>query len=226
MNYIAGIHLSHAQGIESIVAASTAAMMFIFVRDANKQMKKARVEGGEITASPQTFLGRIITPIHGFAFTATPVLYLAGVLSNRMEQPQWYQQTSLDIQLGVGALAWTRTAAVAVALFGGVWLHRTILKAIGKQLHFIGRREKSEIVSTGPYKVVRHPMYSGVLAELILLSVAHWSWIPLVSCGICLGAFALKIPIEERLIESDPAMGQAYVEYKKKVPYRLIPYIW
>ncbi|KIK64296.1 hypothetical protein GYMLUDRAFT_39853 [Collybiopsis luxurians FD-317 M1] len=226
MNYIAGIHLSHTQGIESIVATSTAAMMYIFVKDFKKGMMKARLEGGEITAEPKSSLGRNITPVHGYAFTATPVLYLAGVLSNRMRKPEWYEQTSLNIQLSVGVLSWTRTAAAAVVLFGGIWLQRTILRAIGKQFHAIGLREKAEIVSTGPYKVVRHPMYSLILGELLLFSVAHWSWIPLVSCGICLGAFALKIPIEERLIVRDFALAPAYVEYKKRVPYRLIPYIW
>ncbi|KIK64297.1 hypothetical protein GYMLUDRAFT_39854 [Collybiopsis luxurians FD-317 M1] len=226
MNYIAGIHLSHAQGLETIVAASTVAMMSRIVRDSNKQMRQAGVEGGEIKARPTSILGRLLTPIHGVAFTATPVLYLAGVLSNRMQQPYWYEQTSLNIQLSIGTLAWTRTAAAAIALFGGVWLHGSILKALGKQFHFIGTREKAGVISTGPYKVVRHPMYSAALGQLALLSVAYWSWIPLVSCGICLGAFALKIPIEERLIENDLAMGSAYREYKRKVPYRLIPYIW
>ena len=101
-------------------------------------MRQAEAEGGEIKDRPTSILGRLITPIHGVAFTVTPVLYLAGVLSNRMQQPEWYERTSLDIQLSVGALAWTRTAAAAIALFGGVWLHEIILKAIGKQFHFIG----------------------------------------------------------------------------------------
>ncbi|KAF5344276.1 hypothetical protein D9758_012307, partial [Tetrapyrgos nigripes] len=40
------------------------------------------------------------------------------------------------------------------------------------------------------------------------------------------GAFAVKIPIEEKLMEDDLSLGLQYRVYKKKVPYRLIPYIW
>lgn len=34
------------------------------------------------------------------------------------------------------------------------------------------------------------------LTQCCIISLAYWSWVPLVSFGICLGAFAYKIPIE------------------------------
>ncbi|KAF5381502.1 hypothetical protein D9757_008176 [Collybiopsis confluens] len=226
-SYIAGLHLSHAQGVESIVATSTVAMMIMFARDGSRNMKNAHKEGGEIKSLPTTFIGRFVTPLHALAVTVVPVTYLAGVLSNRMVQPAWYARTAFDVgDLSVGALAWIRTGAAAVAWIGGVWLQRACLRALGKQFHFIGTRDKAQVVSTGPYRIVRHPLYSAVLGQLAVLSIAYWSWIPLVSLGITLGAFAVKIPIEESLIDNDLAMGTAYAEYKKKVPYRLIPYVW
>ncbi|KAJ3997454.1 hypothetical protein F5050DRAFT_1421519 [Lentinula boryana] len=223
--YIAGIHLSHAQGIESIVTASTIATIAVIVRDQRRTFRKASKEGGNITAGPESFFERIVTPIHGSALLLAPFSYLVAVLSNRMEQPEWYERTAFDFPLSVGPLAWTRTAA-AVGLLGTAWMARAILKSLGKQLHFIGTREKGEVVSTGPYSVVRHPLYSLALGQFIFASVAYWSWIPLVSFGICLGAFAYKIPVEERLMEHDLAMGPAYLEYKQKVPYKIIPYFW
>ncbi|KAJ3926890.1 MAG: hypothetical protein NXY57DRAFT_677902 [Lentinula lateritia] len=225
MKYIAGIHLSHAQGIESIVTASTLAALALIARDQRKTFKKASTEGGNLTAGATTLLERLITPIHGSAQLIAPLSYLIGVFSNRMEQPDWYEQTSFDYPLSVGAMAWTRTAA-AISLLGTAWVTRTIFKTLGKQLHFIGTREKGEIVSVGPYGFVRHPLYSVVLAQLAIASVAYWSWIPLASCSICLGAFVYKIPVEERLMEDDSSMGPAYMEYKQKVPYRILPYIW
>ncbi|KAJ3768582.1 hypothetical protein FB446DRAFT_694803 [Lentinula raphanica] len=223
--YIAGIHLSHAQGVESIVAASTMAAMVSIVRDQRKTLTKASKEGGDITAGPKSFAGRIVTPIHAVAILSAPVSYLVAVFSNRMVQPEWYEQTSFDVSLSVGQLAWTRTAG-AVGLLGSAWMMRVVLNHLGKQLHYIGTREKGEVVSTGPYGVVRHPLYTLALGQFIFASLAYWSWIPLAGLGITLGAFAYKIPVEERLIEEDPAMGTAYLEYKQKVPYRVIPYIW
>ncbi|KAF8823700.1 hypothetical protein HHX47_DHR9000247 [Lentinula edodes] len=214
MKYIAGIHLSHAQGIESIVTASTLAALALIgehlqlntdyrcslaplARDQRKTFKKASTEGGNLTAGATTLLERLVTPIHGGAQLIAPLSYLVGVFSNRMEQPEWYEQTSFDYPLSVGAMAWTRTAA-AISLLGTAWVTRTIFKTLGKQLHFIGTREKGEIVSVGPYGFVRHPLYSVVLGQLVIASVAYWSWIPLASCGICLGAFVYKIPVEVR----------------------------
>jgi protein-S-isoprenylcysteine O-methyltransferase Ste14 len=53
-----------------------------------------------------------------------------------------------------------------------------------------------------------------------------WSYLPLVSASILASAFAIKIPIEEGLIEEDPTIGHEYKEYKKTVRSRLIPYVW
>ncbi|KAF9058544.1 hypothetical protein BDP27DRAFT_1372432 [Rhodocollybia butyracea] len=223
--YIAGIHITHARGIESIVATSTVAMMAFALRDTAKARKKAEKEGGEITAGPKTLMEKLITPIHAIAVMAAPLSYLVGVFTNGMEQPEWYAQTAFDLPLSIRALAWTRTAA-CVGVLGSAWALRVILRTLDKQFHFIGPRERSELVSSGPFAIVRHPLYSSALVNLSFLSVAFWSWTPLVSLVLCLGAFVYKIPIEERLMIEDRAMGPAYVAYTKKVPYRLIPYIW
>ncbi|KAE9405858.1 hypothetical protein BT96DRAFT_915812 [Gymnopus androsaceus JB14] len=229
MNYLAGIHLSHNQGIEAIVAGSTIITIASLARNQRKWFSKSENEGGKITTGPTTLIGRLVTPIHVCAIMAVPVSYLAAVFLNQMEQPEWYAQTSLenvlDMNVGIGPLAWIRTAA-AVGTLGTIWCHGIVLRELGKQFHYIGVREKANVVSTGPYAVVRHPMYTTFLGQLALLSVAYWSWIPLVSLGICAGAFAYKMPIEEELIEQDPAIGPAYRDYKKKVTCKIIPYIW
>ncbi|KAF9058541.1 hypothetical protein BDP27DRAFT_1369434 [Rhodocollybia butyracea] len=212
--YIAGIHITHARGIESIVATSTIAMFAFGVRDIVKASNKSEKEGGEIIAGPKTLMETLITPIHSLVVAAAPLPYLVGIFLNRMEQPECTR-----------ALAWTRTAA-CVGVLGSAWALRVIVRTLDKQFHFIGTRERSELVSSGPFRIVRHPLYSSVLINLGLLSVAFWSWTPLVNLVLCLGAFAYKISVEERLMIEDHAMGPAYVAYKKQVPYRLIPYIW
>lgn len=51
-------------------------------------------------------------------------------------------------------------------------------------------------MSTGPYGIVRHPLYTTLLGQLALLSLAYWSWVPLASLGVCAAAFAYKMTIE------------------------------
>jgi protein-S-isoprenylcysteine O-methyltransferase Ste14 len=84
--------------------------------------------------------------------------------------------------------------------------------------------ESQKVISTGPYALVRHPMYMGVLVMCIGVSLALGSF-----WGLAVVALA-EIPVliwrildEEKLLEKDLP---GYVEYKQKVRYRLVPYLW
>lgn len=83
--------------------------------------------------------------------------------------------------------------------------------------------EGQTVVSTGPYAVVRHPMYGGVLPLLIGTPLGLGSW-----CG--LSALVLFIPVliwrlldEERFLHRNLP---GYTEYTRKVRYRLVPFVW
>ncbi|KAF9058545.1 hypothetical protein BDP27DRAFT_563531 [Rhodocollybia butyracea] len=225
MIYLAGIHMSYAQSIEVLVSASTILTFTTIAAQQRKMLAKSEKEGGEIIASPTTLVGRLVTPLHAIPTIATPVLYLAGVFSNKMQQPEWYTRSALDIPMNAQMKSWTRIAA-ALGFVATIWWHSAIMKALGKQLHYIAPRKNGEVVSSGPFSVIRHPIYIMALVQLGLLSVAYWSWFPLISMVVCASAFVYKIPVEEQLIEQTESMGPAYLQYKKKVPYRIIPYIW
>ncbi|KAJ4475563.1 hypothetical protein J3R30DRAFT_568354 [Lentinula aciculospora] len=247
MHYLTGIHISHAQRVEAIVATSTIVTIARLVQRQNKWFSKAEKEGGKITDRSNTFMGRLVTRVHAYAIMAAPLSYLAAVFSNKLEQPGWYTKASLNISTLDAAILTRIRIAAAVAFLGSVWCHEVILKELGKQFHFIAVRQNSNVVSTGPYAVVRHPLYTTLLGQLAIISVAYWSWVPLASLGICIGAFGYKMSLEvshvvvrisrsvdvpffflcqEQLIEEDLTMRDAYREYKKKVPYKIIPYIW
>ncbi|KAK7438438.1 hypothetical protein VKT23_018050 [Stygiomarasmius scandens] len=228
--YIAGIYVSHNQGVEAIVAASTLATMGITIVRQSKLLKNAASEGGNPTAYPKTLLGKLVTPMHAVTMLGIPVSYLIAVLSNSFHQPEWYTDlggfpVELDLKAGVGGKAAIRTVA-ALAGIPMIYLQSWIFKTLGKQLHAIAPREKAEIVSTGPYAYVRHPGYTVATLQVALWAPAFWSWIPLVGAGVCLILFGYKTTVEEKLIEDDLTLGVQYREYKKKVPYRLIPYVY
>jgi protein-S-isoprenylcysteine O-methyltransferase Ste14 len=83
--------------------------------------------------------------------------------------------------------------------------------------------EDQKVISTGPYALVRHPMYMGVLVMIFGVPLALDSWWGLAILALAVPALAWRILDEEKLLEKDL---QGYMEYEQKVRYRLVPYLW
>lgn len=79
------------------------------------------------------------------------------------------------------------------------------------------------VISSGPYALVRHPMYTGALAMLVGIPIALGSWWGLVAFGVMTFALIWRIFDEERFLVRNLT---GYAAYKEKVRYRLIPYLW
>lgn len=77
-----------------------------------------------------------------------------------------------------------------------------------------------ELVTTGPYAWVRHPIYTGLLLALTGCTIARGDLRGLVALVIAVAALWRKLRIEERWMEQ--TFGQAYTEYRAEVP-ALIP---
>lgn len=113
-------------------------------------------------------------------------------------------------------------AADAIVLFSYV-----IFFFVMKENSYLSRTvevdEGQPVITTGPYAVVRHPMYTAVLLMFLFTPIALGSWwalLPIIPLPVIL---ALRILTEEKvLIKELPG----YTEYRKSVPFRLIPSIW
>ena len=80
-----------------------------------------------------------------------------------------------------------------------------------------------KVISTGPYALVRHPMYAGALIMLVGIPMALGSWWGLLVIVAMVPALIWRLFDEETfLVRNLPG----YVEYQKHVPYRLIPRVW
>lgn len=74
----------------------------------------------------------------------------------------------------------------------------------------------------GPYRSVRHPLYSGWL--LVTFGAAHMTGDRLVFAGISAFYLLIAMPFEERSLRR--TFGDAYADYARKVRYRLVPYVY
>lgn len=123
---------------------------------------------------------------------------------------------------------WSNVPA-AVSLIGDV------LVAVGLFIDLIVMRENSfggstvqtfeaqKVISTGPYALIRHPMYAGVLVMMIGVPPALGSFWGLIILAVVLPVLIWRIFDEEKLLNRDLP---GYSEYTRKVVHRLIPYIW
>lgn len=79
------------------------------------------------------------------------------------------------------------------------------------------------VISTGPYALVRHPMYASALAMLIGIPIALGSFFGLIVFVAIGGALIWRLLEEERFLAANLP---GYTEYQKKGPKRLLPGIW
>lgn len=116
-------------------------------------------------------------------------------------------------------LSWIADAVVALSLFFVflVFRENTFTSAT------VEVTKEQTVVSSGPYSLVRHPMYAGAFLLLLFTPLALGSWV-----GIPF-ALPVMLVIVVRLLEEEKFLAanlNGYEEYRRKVRYRLIPFIW
>ena len=92
------------------------------------------------------------------------------------------------------------------------------VRTLGKQWSLQARvLEHHELIRRGPYRIVRHPIYTGMFGMLIVSSLAHGHWLGLVIASIvyCLGT-VMRIRSEEKLLREQ--FGSQYDDYAREVP--------
>jgi len=75
------------------------------------------------------------------------------------------------------------------------------------------------IITSGPYRFVRHPIYSGLFVTLFAFTLRAYSPLSLLLILVIVGLFILKSVIEERFLRDNPE----YAAYMKQVRYRWVP---
>jgi protein-S-isoprenylcysteine O-methyltransferase Ste14 len=84
-------------------------------------------------------------------------------------------------------------------------------------------RDEQRVISTGPYALIRHPMYSGAFIMLLGIPLALGSWWGYIFIFLLFAAIVWRLFEEERFLSKNLP---GYASYRQKVRYRLIPFIW
>lgn len=84
-------------------------------------------------------------------------------------------------------------------------------------------QEDQQVISSGPYSLVRHPFYLGVILFTGSIPLALGSFLGYIPWIIFALLFVYRIKVEEAFLTKEL---KGYKEYRKKVPKRLIPLIW
>ena len=114
-------------------------------------------------------------------------------------------------------LPWWRLAAAMPFILGACWLAFSAVKHLGKQFRVTaGLYEDHELVRTGAYAVVRHPIYAGLLAMLIatIIVATPWQW-GAVSLVVFLAGTEIRVRTEDALLAS--RFPQEFEAYRRSV---------
>jgi protein-S-isoprenylcysteine O-methyltransferase Ste14 len=79
------------------------------------------------------------------------------------------------------------------------------------------------VIATGPYRCVRHPMYTGAVLLFVATPLALGSWWTLPAAIALMGMIIVRLSEEEKYLAKNLP---GYNLYRQQVRYRLIPYVW
>ena len=124
--------------------------------------------------------------------------------------------------------AWSHVPMWAVILAAAILLisyalYAEVMRENASLSRTVEVQEGQQVVDTGLYGIVRHPMYAVTLWLFLSIPVVLGSWWSLLCFAPYAAALVLRICNEEKVLT---AGLPGYAEYKTRVKYRLIPFIW
>ncbi len=110
------------------------------------------------------------------------------------------------------------TILVIVVVIVSLWMISAAVRVLGKQWSLQARvLEDHKLVREGPYRFVRHPIYTGMLGMIVAggLAWSHWIGFLIALVLFAIGT-AIRVRSEERLLREQ--FGSAFDDYKRSVP--------
>lgn len=129
----------------------------------------------------------------------------------------------LDFRFGWTVVPAWLVALAAVVQFASYGLYAEVMRENAYLSRTVEVQENQKVVDTGLYGVIRHPMYTATILLYLAMPIVLGSWIAFVIMLCYPVIIIFRIRNEEKVLEQGLA---GYKEYKQKVKYRLIPFVW
>ena len=182
-------------------ASSLAITIYLAVRD--PALLARRVAAGPVAEQQRS--QQVIQSLASLAFLA--VFVIAG----------------LDRRYGWSHVPAAVSIAGDVVVAIGLGIVALVFRANTFTSATIAVEAEQQVVSTGPYAIVRHPMYAGAFLMLLGVPAALGSWWSAVAVVPLYAVIVWRLLDEERVLVRDLA---GYAEYRAKVRHRLVPFVW
>lgn len=140
------------------------------------------------------------------------LIFLGGFIVAGLDFRYGWSNVSVIVQIIASALFLVAYALYAEVMRENAYLSRTIEV-----------QENQKVIDTGLYGIVRHPMYMATILLLLMIPLILGSWWSFVIFLAYPVIIALRIKNEEQVLS---AQLDGYAEYKQKVKYKIIPFIW
>ncbi len=130
---------------------------------------------------------------------------------------------ALDFRFGWSTVPVWLTVTASVLFLIGYLIFAEVMRENAYLSRTVEVREGQRVVSDGLYGIVRHPMYFATLLMFLpipLILGSFWGLIPFAFYPVII---IIRITNEEKVLTEEL---EGYTEYKEKVKYRLIPFIW
>jgi protein-S-isoprenylcysteine O-methyltransferase Ste14 len=137
----------------------------------------------------------------------------------------WLALMGFDARFGWTYVGGGLQIVGAIAMLGGIWMVDRVFaeNTFAAPLVKVQAERGHKVIDTGPYALVRHPMYSGGAVFLVGCALVLGSW-----WGV-LGAVFLTAAIAWRALGEEATLARdlpGYTDYMRKVRWRLAPGLW
>lgn len=129
----------------------------------------------------------------------------------------------LDFRFGWSAVPLWAVIASSVVLLVSYALYGEVMRENAYLSRTVEVQEDQIVIDTGLYGIVRHPMYAVTVWLFLSIPVVLGSWWSLLCFLPYVAVIAVRIRNEEKVLVEGL---KGYSEYKKRVKYRLFPFIW
>ena len=131
--------------------------------------------------------------------------------------------TGLDFRFGWSTMpTWVVIAASVLFLVAYV-LYAEVMRENAYLSRTVKVEQGQTVVDTGLYGIVRHPMYAVTILLFLMIPLVLGSWFALIAFAFYPAIIIVRLKDEEALLTKELP---GYAEYKQKVKYRIIPFVW